>query len=233
VTLWESLPTLKKKLADYKAKEQERRDAEKLTLPVDIERRRAEREARKDEIRETLERSSETDQMRRRWAREDDARSKQAADDETYDREKKWARQDAKKEAIRRERERYREGRALRIEELAVKEKVRENDWKAQQERDAFDSEQWQKQAAAKKREINRAIRNANDQNKLELTDDPYTYLAFLQPSSKRNGREFRRRMVETEKANDEMKQWYLDRDFDRGETKIRANRTIHTYARK
>lgn len=71
--------------------------------------------------------------MKKRWAATDDARAKQEAEDRAYEREKKWARKDAEREAIRRERERFREERALRIEALAVQHKVRDNNWKAEQ----------------------------------------------------------------------------------------------------
>lgn len=76
--------------------------------------------------------------MKKRWAAADDARDKQEAEDRAYEREKKWARQDAEREAIRRERERFREERALRIEALAVQHKVRDNKWKAEQVRVNF-----------------------------------------------------------------------------------------------
>lgn len=50
----------------------------------------------------THQRTSEMDEMRRRWAREDEERALQKAADADYEREKKWARQDARKEQTRR-----------------------------------------------------------------------------------------------------------------------------------
>lgn len=59
--------------------------------------------------------------------------------------------------------------------------------------------------------------------------DDPFSYLSFLETSTKRDGRDYRRRVMESEKANEDMKQWYLDRNYERGEARIRANRSIYS----
>lgn len=219
-----------KKIADSKQREQERRDAEKSNLGVDIEKRRMEREMRKDEVRDLAAKSGEIDEMKKRWAAVDDARSKQEADDLAYEREKKWARQVSEKEAIRRERERFRDERALRIEALAVKANVRENTYKSDQEKDSFDAEHWQQSAIQRKREVDRAVHRATDPSQQkELTDDPYSLLSFLEVKQKHNGRDYRRRAQESELANQDMKQWYLDRDYDRGNAKIRQNRIIYS----
>lgn len=53
--------------------------------------------------------------------------------------------------------------------------------------------------------------------------------LAFLEVKQKHNGRDYRRRAQESEAANQEMKQWYLDRDYERGNAKIRHNRIIYS----
>lgn len=219
-----------KKISDTKQREQERKDAEKASLGVDIEKRRMERELRKDEVRDLAAKSGEIDEMKKRWAAADDARAKQEAEDRAYEREKKWARQDSEREAIRRERERFREERALRIESLAVQHKVRDNNYKADQEKDAFDAEHWQKSAIQRKREMDRAVHRATDPSQQkELTDDPYSMLAFLEVKKKHNGRDYRRRGQESELSNQEMKQWYLDRDYERGNATIRHNRIIYS----
>jgi len=222
-----------RKLARGNERREFEKSLEKPSLPEEIEKKRFEREARKDEVRELASVNSDIDEMKRRWASDDDRRAKEAAEDTKYEREKKWARQDAKKESIRRERERFREERELRIEQLAVQKDVREKEYQSNQTKDSLDVDHWQKKIVTKKLESDRAIRRATEPlNNPINPDDPYSYLSFLNTSKKKSDvREHRRRLKETEEANESMKQWYLDRNFERGEAKIRADRfTFSSY---
>jgi len=166
--------------------------------------------------------------MKRRWAAQDAVRAKHDAEDFAYDREKKWARQVATNEAIRRDRERYREERAAKTEENAIRKNVRANEWNYNQEKEPLDKDNWQQSIESKKKELDRALSRATDPlQRGRDSDDPYTYLAFLETKTKTDARAHRRRIKEGEVQNEEMRRWYVERNFEREDAKIRQNRII------
>jgi len=222
------LSGLKKKLANTKAKLEKMKEEEYRPMPDEIERRRQERELRKDDVKEFTEKNSEIEEMKKRWAAQDALRAKHDAEDLAYDREKKWARQVATNEAIRRDRERYREERAARVEENATRKNVRENKWNYDQAKEPLDKDNWQESIVSKKKEMDRALSRATDPlPRGRDEDDPYTYLAFLETKTKTDARAHRRRIKEAEVQNEEMRRWYVERNLERTDAQIRQNRII------
>jgi len=191
--------------------------------------KKAERNARKEEIRAISERSAELDDMKSKWLQEDIARSKARAEDEKYRREVQWARQQARNDATKREREKFREERRLREESKAVHKHVRDHEWNFQQEQESLDVQAWAKIQELRKREHDRRLVRAalNVEKPLE---DPYAELTYRETNRrKKNWDSYQKRLHQDENEMEKMKQWYTDKSLDRTDHKREAIREIYS----
>jgi len=133
-------------------------DRESNALKEEMEERRLERAARREEIRAVSARSQEMVDMKKKWMEEDLKRAKANTDDERYRREVQWARQDANKAAVRRERERYREERRLREDGQVVSRHVRDSEWEFRQNQEGVDNDEWTKAQEKRKKDYERKL---------------------------------------------------------------------------